>query len=293
MKIAIFSKHLNKEEINLVISIINKLKKYNITPVLHNNIFRQLKAIHNKDLHENIFNDYHELKKIGANFLFSIGGDGTILKAITLIRNSNIPVMGINIGRLGFLSTISTAEIDKAIKSILNNQYFLDKRALMKITTPLKEFSSLNFALNDITIHKSDTFSMIVIHTFLDKEFLNSYWSDGLIIATPTGSTAYSMSCGGPILFPRTNDFVLTPIAPHNLNARPIVIPDNKIIKLKVESRSNKFSVSLDSRTIHINTNFEIKISKADFNISILRLNEQSFLKTLKNKLMWGIDKRN
>jgi NAD+ kinase len=235
----------------------------------------------------------HEELNGNVDYLFSIGGDGTMLETIYLVRNSGIPILGINTGRLGFLASVSKEGIDTALKMIMNKEYTFDKRDLIRLETPNNLFGDVNYALNEITVLKKDTSTMMTIHAFVNGEFLNSYWADGLIIATPTGSTAYSLSCGGPIVVPGSENFVITPIAPHNLNVRPIVISDNNVITLKVEGRSEHYLVSLDSRTEVIDASVELTVRKEQFHINLLRLQGQHFFKTIRDKLMWGIDRRN
>jgi NAD+ kinase len=227
-----------------------------------------------------------------ANFLFSIGGDGTLLKAVTLVKDSNIPIMGINTGRLGFISSISAGQIDDAINDILKGNYNINERILLELKTKNKLFKDKNFALNEVAITKKDTSSMIRIDAYVDDEFLNTYWADGLVVSTPTGSTGYSLSCGGPIIMPGTNNIIITPNAPHNLNVRPIVIKDNSIVKLKVEDRDQLALVSLDSRSRAFNSDIEIIIRKTDFKIKLIEPQNNSFTSTIRNKLMWGLDKR-
>jgi len=239
------------------------------------------------------FNGFNDIKgKI--DFLISIGGDGTLLNTITLVRDSGIPVVGINTGRLGFLSSISDKEVVEAIDLILQKKYFLEERSLLKLETKNLIFGDLNFALNELTVMKKDTSSMITINTFVNGEFLNSYWADGLIVATPTGSTAYSLSCGGPIITPESENFIITPIASHNLTVRPIVIPDRYTIKLQITNDRNRRSlISLDSRTQTIENSVELNISRAGFKVNLVRLETEKFFSTIRNKLMWGVDKRN
>lgn len=227
------------------------------------------------------------------DFMVCIGGDGTFLDSTTFIKDSHIPIIGINTGRLGFLSGASIKELDKVAPSIAKADFEIYKRATLKVESNIPLFNGNNFALNELTIHKNDTSSMIKIHTYLDDNFLNSYWSDGLIISTPTGSTAYSLSCGGPIIFPGSNNFVITPVAPHNLNMRPIVIPDDKKIKLKIEGRSKYFMVALDSRSETIDSTIELTVSKNSFYINLVRFKSHSYLSTIRTKLNWGLDKRN
>ena len=227
--------------------------------------------------------------------MISIGGDGTILRASTLVGDLGIPLVGINTGRLGFLATIQNNEIESAIDAILTGNYKLSKRSLLSITTTPenKDIMEQNFALNEIAISRRNTTSMITVETKLNGEYLTSYWSDGLIISTPTGSTGYSLSCGGPVLTPETNSFILTPIAPHNLSARPLVIEDSTEIQLRVSGREDQYLVSLDSRIATLNNDTIITIKKAPFNIKMVELYHESFLDTLRKKLLWGEDKRN
>jgi NAD+ kinase len=227
------------------------------------------------------------------DFLFSIGGDGTLLDTITFIKDSNIPILGINTGRLGFLSNVSREELAKAIDDFLEQKYTLDKRTLLQLQNSGDLFEKHNYALNELTVHKKDSSSMITIHTYINDDYLNSYWADGLIIATPTGSTAYSLSCGGPILVPGSENFIITPIAPHNLNVRPVVVPNNNTIKLTIEGRGNQFLAALDSRSETIDSSIELTIEKANFDINLIRFDNQNFLNTIRNKLMWGLDRRN
>lgn len=238
------------------------------------------------------FNHYTEL--VGqADVLISLGGDGTLLDTLSLIRDSGIPVIGINFGRLGFLASINKDEIRKAIEALQNGEYSLDKRTLLSLKSKFDLFGEENFALNDITIHRRDKSAMMIIHAYMNNEFVNSYWADGLIIATPTGSTAYSLSCGGPIIYPSSQNFVITPIAPHNLNVRPVIIPDDVSLTFEVEARSAKFLVSCDSRTETVDRSVKLTLNKAGFHVNLIRLNNESYLTTLRNKLLWGIDTRN
>lgn len=227
------------------------------------------------------------------DLFLTLGGDGTLLDIVAVIRDSGIPVVGINFGRLGFLASINKSDIDAAIYAVVNKQFTIDSRELLCINSEKDIFGKDNFALNDITIHKRDDAAMITTHVFLNKEFLNSYWGDGIIISTSTGSTAYSLSCGGPIIFPESNSMVLTPNAPHNLNVRPIVLPDTSVLAFDVECRSNNYLVSCDSRTAIIEKTMRFEVKKADFRLNLIRLNNESYLSTLRNKLLWGLDVRN
>jgi NAD+ kinase len=225
--------------------------------------------------------------------MFSIGGDGTMLDSTTFTKDSGLPILGINTGRLGFLSSINLDLIEDALDQVLSGAYMVDKRTVLKIETDQKLFGSENFALNELTIHKKDSQSMIEIHAYVDGKFLNTYWADGLIIATPTGSTAYSLSCGGPIILPSSSNFILTPVAPHNLNVRPVLISDQSVITLRVEGRSENFLVSADSRSETISADSVITVMKNNFEVHLIRIKSHSFLKTLRNKLHWGFDERN
>lgn len=216
-----------------------------------------------------------------------------MLDTISLIRQQNVPVLGINTGRLGFLANVAQSEVHEALSDLVNGYYTIDKRALLYLEGTETYFNGFHFALNDFVIHKNDTSSMIVVNTFLNGEFLNAYWADGLIISTPTGSTGYSLSCGGPILFPHSESFVITPIAPHNLNVRPIVVPDKHIISFEVEGRSNSFLISLDSRSVSVPYTSQLAIRRSDLELSLVQLKGQNYLSTLRRKLMWGLDKRN
>ena len=237
------------------------------------------------------FSRHDELQ--GVNYLISVGGDGTKLDTVTLVRDSGIPIIGINMGRLGFLASIAKQEVKTAVDSLLKGHYSIDKRSLIRLESDNELFGGVNYGLNDVTIHKKDTSSMLIIHTYLNGEFLNSYWADGLIVSTPTGSTGYSLSCGGPIIFPNSENFVITPISPHNLNVRPIVLSDNQVITFEVEGRSSYYLATLDSRTETLHTSTQIAVRKESFQINLIRLSNENYLGTLRNKLMWGLDTRN
>jgi NAD+ kinase len=226
-----------------------------------------------------------------ADFVISLGGDGTMLETLEYVRRSGIPVLGVNTGRLGFLATVYKEDFAKAIQLLTKEKFTLDKRELIELDKTTC-FNEVNYALNEFTIHKKESSAMINIDTYVDGIFLNSYFADGLIVSTPTGSTAYSLSCGGPIMVPDSDNFIITPIAPHNLNVRPIVISNNKTLSFKVSGRSDSFNVSLDSRSQTIKNLSELIIKKADFRFNMINLEGQHFFETLRNKLLWGIDKR-
>ncbi|WP_428740629.1 NAD kinase [Tenacibaculum sp.] len=293
-KVAIYGQAyttLAKKEVKILLSV---LEKHNIVVFFEQKFYDLF--VENKSLNKK-YPTYSHFKDLSNSFdvMFTIGGDGTILRAVTYIRNLNIPIMGINTGRLGFLATIQKDQIEETIDLILKKEYSLQERSLLQIeTTPVtEEFSELNFALNEVTIARRNTTSMIGIKTFLNKEYLTNYWADGLIIATPTGSTGYSLSCGGPVILPDSKSFIITPIAPHNLNARPMVIPDETHIDLEVSAREKDFLISLDSRITTVTQETKIKIQKAPFTIKSILPENQSYLKTLRGKLLWGEDTRN
>jgi len=245
-----------------------------------------------KPFYTSFFNSYRDFDS-NCDFIFSVGGDGTFLHSVLNIRNFEIPVIGVNSGRLGFLADISENQVQNALTQIFNGNFTLIERSMLQVEFSGMENMEFNFALNEMTVLKTDTSSMINISAYLDKELLNNYWADGLIIATPTGSTAYSLSVGGPILTPDSENFVITPLAPHNLTVRPLVVPDNYEIKLKVEGRGTHFLTSLDFRSVAVDLSTIIKVKKASFKLKTLQLPDQTFFSTLRTKLMWGIDRRN
>jgi NAD+ kinase len=228
-----------------------------------------------------------------TEILISLGGDGTILEALTFIKNTQTPILGINFGRLGFLANVGKEQIHQAIDIVARGKYLIDKRSLLELNSNKPLFGNMNFALNEMTIQRKDQSSMITVKTFLNGELLNAYWADGLIISTPTGSTGYSLSCGGPILYPTSGNFVITPVAPHNLNVRPIVVSDDVILSFEVSGRGNSFLCTLDSRFETIDSSYQIAIKKAPFTANLVRLTDMNFISSLKNKLNWGIDQRN
>ncbi|MBB5619627.1 NAD+ kinase [Pedobacter cryoconitis] len=292
MKIAIYGREFNNSVLPFVQEVFNALEHYGIETIVHKEYNEFIEDKVKLPANIETFSNYLELRD-HAEILISLGGDGTLLDTLALIRDSGIPVIGINFGRLGFLASINKNEIRNAIEALVNKQYSLDKRTLLNVESKHHLFGDENFALNDITIHRRDNTAMMIIHAYMNDEFINSYWADGLIIATPTGSTAYSLSCGGPIIFPSAQNFVITPIAPHNLNVRPVIIPDDVTLRFEVEARSTKFLVSCDSRTATVDRSVKITVNKAAFHVNLIRLNNESYLTTLRNKLLWGIDTRN
>ena len=294
MKVAVFGRFYNETTTISVETLFYYLSKKAIEAYIETEFYN---LIINKAPNKEAYESYNKFDTLDSSFdlLVSIGGDGTILRAITFVKDSGIPIIGINTGRLGFLATIQVNEIEKAIQNIIDGKYTISERSLLSIETtpPNDDITSFNFALNEIAVSRKNTTSMITVETYLNGEFLNSYWSDGLIVSTPMGSTGYSLSCGGPVITPDTNSFVITPIAPHNLSARPLIITDSTEIQLKVMGREESHLVSLDSRIATLDNGTLIKIKKASFKIKMIDLLNESFLDTLRKKLLWGEDKRN
>ena len=291
MTIAIFGSPYPEHFTKYIQHLIKKLESEHVKIIVEEEFNKFLQnSIRFTNINET-FNSYETLKD-NADFLFSIGGDGTLLKAVTFVRGSNIPIMGINTGRLGFISSISAGQIDDAVNDILKGNYAINERALLQLNTKNNLFKEKNFALNEVAISKKDTSSMIRIDAYVDDEFLNTYWADGLVISTPTGSTGYSLSCGGPIIMPGTNNIIVTPNAPHNLNVRPIVLNNASVLKLKVNDRDQLALVSLDSRSRAFDSEIELTVKKANFKIKLVQPQDNSFTATIRNKLMWGLDKR-
>jgi len=291
MNVALYCRTIRKEDIPILQRILDLLSKKKIGVFVYKSFFEGIwKEI--KTRSGVVTFQSHEDIKEKTDFMFSLGGDGTLLDTLTFIRNQNIPVVGINIGRLGFLANIGKDEIEGAIEAISSGSYVLDKRTLLELESNIPLFGEVNYALNDVTIHKKDSSSMILIHTYLNGEFLNSYFADGLIVATPTGSTGYSLSCGGPIVIPSSENFVITPIAPHNLNVRPIVVPDSSVISFEIEGRQEQFFCTLDSRAEAIDSSTQLAVRKRNGQLNLVRLSDHHFLDTLRRKLMWGADVR-
>ncbi|MBT8376566.1 MAG: NAD kinase [Bacteroidia bacterium] len=290
MKVAIFGQNYSDNTYNCVTTLLNFLEKKQSKIVIEKEFFKALQLPEKSQT----LGTFTQLDK-SFDLLISIGGDGTILRAVTYVRDYNIPIVGINTGRLGFLATIQTNEIENALSEIFNKNYKISKRSLLSVTIDAKnkELEEINFALNEIAVSRNNTTSMITVETHLNGEYLTSYWADGLIISTPTGSTGYSLSCGGPVITPEANNLVLTPIAPHNLNARPLVIPDDTEITLNVDGREDQFLLSLDSRIVTLPNSVTITVKVANFKINMVELITESFLDTLRKKMLWGEDRRN
>ena len=292
MRVAIYGRKFSDDFIPYFQTLINELENSKIEYIVYSRFYKFLKKkeiIFPKQVEEYTRKTY---PKLPIDFLFTIGGDGTILDTISSIKKG-VPIVAVNSGRLGFLSNTAKTEIKEVISKLLSKDYRIEERTMINLETKAKLFGKYNFALNELTVHKKDSSSMVTIHVYVNGMFLNSYWADGLIIATPTGSTAYSLSCGGPIVMPNSDNFVITPIAPHNLNIRPIVVPDDSVIELKVEGREEKFFATLDSRSEEISVDNSLKISKSKLKINLVQFPNQNFFTTIRNKLMWGADKRN
>lgn len=257
---------------------------------IHGNFVEFLSQAINLDSSLPTFESFEEVENM--SFVVSIGGDGTILDTVTFIKDSGVPILGINAGRLGFLSNVSVEAIEFTVQCLVKGDYTIDKRSLIHVEG-ISGDSHFPFALNEVTVHKKDTSNMITVKAWVDELYMNSYWADGLIISTPTGSTAYSLSCGGPIVMPGSDNLILTPIAPHNLNVRPVVIPSESMVDLEAETRDQEILLTLDSRSYSLPNGSKIKLRKADFQIHLISLPNQDFFSTIRSKMMWGIDKRN
>lgn len=291
MKFALFGQNYQGNTEEIVLEVIKILNENNIEIIIEEKFKNSFKNIKNNIT---TFATHEELDN-SVDVLISIGGDGTILRAITYVRDKNTPIVGINTGRLGFLATVQIENINLLLNKVINKDFTISKRSLLSLQcTPRNpDLVDLNFALNEVTVSRKDSTSMITIETYLNGEYLTSYWADGLIISTPTGSTGYSLSCGGPVLMPDVNSLVITPIAPHNLNARPLVIPDNTEIELKVTGREEQYLVSLDSRITSVTNETLLKINKTPFQVNMIEFQDEGFLKTIRKKLLWGEDRRN
>ena len=292
MKVAIYSRGGENVQSADLQNLTDELAKVRINPVVHEDLFLQLSHDLTDASSINTFRDSEDLDDT-FDCMISLGGDGTLLDTVTLVRDKNIPVLGINFGRLGFLASLGKENLETVVQALANHSYVVDQRTLIHMDANIPLFGDTPYGLNEFAIHKRDTSSMIKIHTYLNGEFLNTYWADGLIVATPTGSTGYSLSCNGPVVFPDSRSFVITPVAPHNLNVRPIIVPDNNIISFELEGRTDQFICTLDSRKEFVDRNVQLAVKKEDFTISLVRLHEKNFLQTLREKLAWGFDTRN
>lgn len=293
MKVAVFGQAFQEQDKTYVMELLEELQKIKASVSVVEE-FIELFSEFGLDLE---YGGFSQTSGLDGSFdmFISFGGDGTMLRAVTYVKDLGIPIVGVNTGRLGFLSTFKKENVRKIVTEFVEGHYKIEERSLVEVglNSDLDEFGDINFALNEITVSRKDTTSMITVETYLNNEYLTSYWADGLIVSTPTGSTGYSLSCGGPVIAPTAKSLVLTPIAPHNLNARPLVISDDTFIRLKVSGREENHLVSLDSRIASIPNGKEIVIKKSDFTIKMIEYHSESFLKTLRNKLLWGQDKRN
>ena len=292
MKVAIYSRVIDYDQHDKIQQLLDELAKEKVEPVIYRPYFENIKSTFRFPDNISTFNDSGDLTE-SIDFLISLGGDGTLLDTVTLVRNRNIPVLGINFGRLGFLASIGSKELHIAVQSLVKRTIMIDRRSLIHLDASKSLFDDIPYGLNEFAIHKTDTSPMIKIHTYLNGEFLNTYWADGVIVATPTGSTGYSLSCWGPVVFPESSSFVITPVAPHNLNVRPIVVPDDNIISFEVEGRTDHFICALDARKEIVDKKIQLAVRRESFTLGLVRLNENNFLQTLRNKLSWGLDTRN
>ncbi len=293
MQVVVYSRRAKKEDLPIIQKVFDVLHDEGFTTYVYNPFLELLQG--NIEFKNPVapFEGYLDFKTRKIDYVVTLGGDGTILGAITLIRDSGVPIIGINLGRLGFLANIEKDSIASALSQVKRGMYSYEERKMLFLESDQPLFGECRFALNDFTILKRDTSSMITIHTYVNGAYLNSYWSDGIIVSTPTGSTGYSLSCGGPIVFPNSGNFVITPVAPHNLNIRPIVISDDSVISFEVVGRAENFLCTLDSRFETITSRHQLAVRKCDFNVRLLRLHDQSFMYTIREKLTWGIDTRN
>jgi NAD+ kinase len=292
MKVAIYGRSTSANVSEHVQTLFQKLREYSPEVYIYEPFCDFIKQNLNIPFQVKTFSSHNDIRG-KADYMLSVGGDGTFLEAVLFVRDSKIPILGINTGRLGFLANVAKTEINEAIEALSQKRFSTEERSLLSVTKPENLFGEVNYGLNELTVLKKDSSQMVTIHTYINGDYLNSYFADGLIIATPTGSTAYSLSCGGPLVMPGSRNFIITPIAPHNLNVRPLIISDNSVITLKVEGRSPNYLVSLDSRSETIDDSVELTLKKADFCIHLIRLENQHYFNTIRNKLLWGLDKRN
>lgn len=290
--IALFGKTVHLRNLTHIQELFKLLERFGLKYCVHENYARILRDDYKINVAAPTFHHFDEIRN-EAEMLISLGGDGTILEAVTFIKESETPILGINFGRLGFLANVGREQIEQALEIVAKGKYIIDKRTILEITSNKPLFGAVPFALNEMTIQRKDQSSMITIKTFLNGELLNAYWADGLIISTPTGSTGYSLSCGGPILYPTSDNFVITPVAPHNLNVRPIVVSDDVVLSFEVAGRENSFLCTLDSRFETIDNSYHIALKKAPFKANLVRLTDMNFITALKTKLNWGSDQRN
>lgn len=293
MQVVIYSRLLKDQDLPYVQYLFDVLHEMEINAYVYAPYLEEIKGQIKFKRDVGRFEGYLDFSVKKIDYFITLGGDGTILWATTLVRDSNVPILGINLGRLGFLASIEKTKIREALVDLIRGRFTLDERGLLYVECSLPIFGECRFALNDFTLLKRDTSSMITIHSYVNGAYLNTYWADGIIVSTPTGSTGYSLSCGGPIIFPNSGNFVITPVAPHNLNVRPIVISDDSVVSFEIEGRAENFLCTLDARFETINASHQLAVRKCDFKIYIVQIAENDFLHTIRSKLAWGVDTRN
>lgn len=294
MRILIYGQQLAEKQLPYIQDLLLTIREEEIALAIHKPYYSLIRDKLEIPDHATIFaGTEEEFEEAELDFVLTLGGDGTILNAVTLIGDREIPIMGINMGRLGFLASIENKYASEAVRQLTRGMYKLENRTMLYLETDQEIFNQKRFALNDFTLHKRDTSSMITIHTYINGDFLTSYWADGLIVSTPTGSTGYSLSCGGPIVFPNSGNFIITPVAPHNLNVRPIVISDSSVISFEIEGRSSNYLCTLDSRSEKVSADYQLAVRKCNFSTRLVLLDNFSFLRTIHEKLTWGKDVRN
>jgi len=293
LRVVVYSQLLKDKDVPFVQELFTALNELNISAYVYAPYLKELKDKIQFPREVGAFEGFLDFSIKKFDYVITLGGDGTILNAVTYIRDSGVPIVGINLGRLGFLASIEKAKIKEALGLLQEGRFTIEERTLIHLESNIPVFGETKFALNDFTLLKRDTSSMITIHTYINGAYLNSYWADGLIVGTPTGSTGYSLSCGGPIIFPNSGNFVITPVAPHNLNVRPIVISDDSVVSFEIEGRADSFLCTLDSRFEAITGAHQLAIRKADFTVGLVQIQGNGFLKTIRSKLAWGTDKRN
>lgn len=291
MKIALHGKSISKETCPYIQQVIKELQERNAEIYTSQSFLKEIRKYNISLEKAETFSRQDSLHEF--NFAFSLGGDGTLLDTLTYVGEAEVPLVGVNTGRLGFLATTPKDKIKAVIDALYQNFYSFDYRTLIRLDTDRDLFEGKNFGMNEFSILKKDTSSMIVVHAFIDGEFLNSYWADGLIIATPTGSTGYSLSCGGPLVLPHSNNFIVTPVSPHNLYVRPMVVSDNSVLSFEIEGRSKNFLVALDSRSRSVDASIQLAVRKENFRAKLVKLSGYNFFDTLRQKLNWGLDNRN
>ena len=293
MRIFIYSRVLKEKDTPILQELIRTLDDLEMKYIFPRQYWQQIESMEVLKGELEVLDDWEDLVSQKVDLVITLGGDGTILGCLKWVVDTGIPILGVNLGRMGFLADIEKSRVRQALEAVRDGQYTLDKRSVIKLESNIELFGKLPYAINDFTLLKRDTSSMVTIHAYVNGDYLNTYWSDGIIVATPTGSTGYSLSCGGPIIFPSSNNFVVTPVAPHNLNVRPIVIPDDAVVSFEIEGRAENFLCTLDSRFETISSSVKLAVKKADFHIAMVQLEEGNFLNTMRDKLTWGLDKRN